>query len=277
MTDDPRPTPANPPGRPLARTDIEAVIRRATELTLSEADARDQISEDELERIAAEVGLPAQHVRRALHERAVLRVRPRWYDRWFGSPLVAESRPVASRADATLRGLEQYLCTREYLQVVRRRTHEIALIPAEDTISRVARVLARPGGRFGLARAERVVLGVRPLDEESAHVRIETDYSGARSSYVTSGGVVGGMLGLLVGTIIEISSGGALGLGYLGGALGGSAVGLGMAARDFRSRLGLARRELAHLLDRVETGQRLEPPPPPWRRNLQERLFGTRR
>jgi hypothetical protein len=50
-----------------------------------------------------------------------------------------------------------------------------------------------------------------------------------------------------------------------------------MAARDFRSRLGLARRELAHLLDRVETGQRLEPPPPPWRRNLQERLFGTRR
>lgn len=269
------PTP-NLPDRPLARTDIEAVIRRATELTLAEADRHDQISEEELVRIAAELGLATQHVRQALHERASLRAPRRWYDRWFGSPLLAEGRVIDGRADATLRGLEQYLCTREYLQVVRRRSQEIALIPAEDTISRVARVFMRPSGRFRLARAERVVLAVRPLEGESAHVRLETDFSGARSGYVTSGSLVGGMLGLLVGTIIELGSGGT-GLGFVGGALGGAGVGLGVAARSFRNRIGLARREIAHLLDRVETGQRLEPPPPPWRRNLQERLFGTRR
>ena len=266
-----------PPGRALARTDIEAVIRRATELTLAEAEARDEISEDELVRIAAEVGLSTHHVRRALHERPSLQVRPRWYDRWFGSPLLAETRAVGTRADAALRGLENYLCTREYLQVVRRRPSEIAFIPADDAFSRVARAFTRPSGRFHLARARRVVLDVRPLEPESAHVRIETDFSGERVRYVRTGGLVGMALGLAAGGVIELIAGGLSGLGVAAGTAAGGGIGFSTAAHYFRARLANARLEIAHLLDRVETGQRLEPPPPPWRRNLQERLFGTRR
>jgi hypothetical protein len=44
------------------------------------------------------------------------------------------------------------------------------------------------------------------------------------------------------------------------------------AASRFRNRVHAAKLELASLLDRLEHGERLEPPPAPWRR----RLFGGR-
>jgi hypothetical protein len=37
-----------------------------------------------------------------------------------------------------------------------------------------------------------------------------------------------------------------------------------------------ARTELESLLDRAEHGERLEPPPAPWRRRLQMKFLGSR-
>jgi hypothetical protein len=283
VTDD---TPV-PRGRAIARHELEAVIRRAAELSLSAADdAAEELTEDEVVRIASELGLPSQHVRQALHERPTLQVTPGWQDRWFDPPVLALGRTVPGPADAVQGALEQYLTTYEYLQVVRRRGPDLALVPADDAISRIARVIARPGRRFGLAHAQRVVLAVQPLPELGTHVRIEADFRDERGRNVQSALLLGGTIGLMAGSglmaIAITATGGPLepvlaAGGLVAGIAGTTALMVKAEARRFRERLERVRRELLLLLDRAETGQPLDPPPAPWRRNLQAKLFGPRK
>lgn len=281
--------PSTPPqgqGRAIARRDFEAIIRRAAELTLAESDAGDELTEDEVLRIAGELGLPAHHVRQALYERPTLQTPERWHERWFGPAVLSAARTVGTRPDALRTRLEEYLATSEFLQVVRRRPNELAFTPAEDAISKVARAFSRPSSRFGLAHSQRVVVGLNPLPDARTHVRVETEFSAVRDQAAQSGVVLGTMLGVLAGgglaAIAIVTTGGpAEPVLAVGGAVAGLGTGLALAikaeARKFRDRLARARAELEHLLDRVEAGQSLEPPPPPWRRNLQAKLFGPRR
>lgn len=269
--------------RAIARTEFEQVIRRAAELSLRDADADEQLSEDEVLRIATELGLPAHHVRRALFELPELKVRERWYDRYFEPPVFTTSRVVPGRAQQTLRRIEEYLVTREYLQIVRRRGENIAFVPADDTISSVARAFFRSGSRHHIARARRVMVGVHPTADAAAHVRVDVDMSQDRSSSVKgattvgvlggaiAGGVAAGMMsgfaGPVLGPVPEIVA--------FGGAMAASlAASFSVAAARFRNRIYAAKFEVTALLDRLEQGERLEPPPAPWRRKLQLRLFG---
>jgi hypothetical protein len=269
--------------RAIARTEFEQVIRRAAELSLAEADADEQLSEDEVMRIATELGLSAHHVRRALFELPELAVQPRWYDRYFGQPVLSISRVIPGQAPLTLRRIEEYLVTREYLQVVRRRGEHISMIPADDTISSLARAFLRPGRRHHIARATRVMASAHALPDDSAHVRFDIDLSEDRSSTVKSGTAIGLVGGAMVGALAAAAAA-AFGPAVLGPvpeivAFGGGltatfAASFSTAAKRFRERAFTARLELAGLLDRLEHGERLDPPPAPWRRRLQLRLFG---
>jgi hypothetical protein len=276
---------ARPPSRAIARRDFEQVIRRAAELSLADTDPDDVLSEEEVLRIATELGLPTHYVRQALFELPELSVRPRWYDRHFDPAVFSVAREVPSRKDPVLRRLEDYLVTREYLQIVRRRGDSIAFMPADDTISSLARALSRPGSRHTISRASRVMVGVHAVPGDSAHVRFDVDLSGARSDLVKTGGIVGGGLGLAFGSIAAMLTSAALPetLGPLpqivafgGTAAATVAASLTVAARSFRTRVFAAKMELTGLLDRLERGDRLDPPPAPWRRRLQLRLFGDR-
>lgn len=276
---------ATGPGRAIARRDFEAIIRRAAELTLADADAGDLLTEAEVLRIASELGLPAHHVRQALYELPAITAAPRWYDRWFEGGVITDTRAVPLGADQLRRRVEDYLSTHEYLQVVRRRPEETVFAPAEDALSRVARVFARPSSRYGLAHAERVVLAVHQLPEQHAHIRIETALEEERSRAARSGVLWGGSLGLLTGAGLAtgaiLASSGVVEAVLAGGGLitsvaAGLAIGVKAEASRFRGKVERMRRELAQLLDRAESGQSLEPPPAPWRRNLQAKLFGPR-
>jgi hypothetical protein len=270
--------------RTIARTEFEEVIRRAAELSLRDADADEQLSEDEVIRIATELGLPAHHVRRALFELPEMSVQPRWYDRYYGQPVLSVARVVPGQAGLTLRRIEDYLVTREYLQVVRRRGENIAMIPADDTISSLARAFFRPGGRHHVARATRVLVSAHALPDEEAHVRFDVDLSEDRSRAVKSGAGIGIAGGVAVGALAAAAANAftplyvqpvAEILAFGGGMAATFAASFSMAAKRFRQRALAARLELAGLLDRLEHGQRLEPPPAPWRQRLQQRLFGA--
>lgn len=273
--------PARPRSRALAREQFEQVIRRAAELSLGDADADEQLSEEEVFRVATELGLPAHHVRRALFELPELSTRPRWYDRYYGGPIFSVARVVPSRAQPTLSRIEDYLVTREYLQVVRRRGENIALIPADDAISSIARAFMRSGPRHHVARATRVLVNVHELPDDNAHVRFDIDLSQDRSSSARSATAFGVAGGFVVGAVAAHFAGAAtpVALGALpevlafgGGMAATFAATFTGAARRFRNRVHAARLELIGLLDRLEQGERLDPPPAPWRR----RLFGGR-
>jgi hypothetical protein len=277
--------PARQPQRAVDREQFEQVIRRAAELSLQDADAYDQLSEAEVVRIATELGLPAHHVQRALFELPELNVRPRWYDRYYGSPVFSVGRVVPSEAPLTLKRVEEYLVTREYLQIVRRRGENIALIPADDTISSLARTFFRSGSRHHIAKASRVLVNAHPLDDGSAHVRVDVDLSEDRRSSANSaawGGTVGG---IIVGGVAAHFTGMATpvafgvvpeALAFGAGLAGTFAAVFSSAANNFRGRLHAARLEISGVLDRLEHGERLEPPAAPWRRRLSGKLFGER-
>lgn len=271
--------------RAIARTDFENVIRRAAELSLRDADADEQLSEDEVVRIATELGLPAHHVQRALFELPELTVRPRWYDRYFDAPVFSAGRVVPGRAESALRRIEDYLVTREYLQIVRRRGDSIAFVPADDTISSMARAFFRSGSRHHIAKARRVLVGAQPLPERGAHVRVDVDLSQERSGSVKGAAAVGIIGGAVTGGIAAGMVSGFVGpafgpvpelIAFGGGMAATLAASFSVAAARFRNRIAAAKFEVTTLLDRLEQGERLEPPPAPWRRRLQLRLFGSR-
>ncbi|MBR9989070.1 MAG: hypothetical protein KFH98_04895, partial [Gemmatimonadetes bacterium] len=209
-----------------------------------------------------------------------------WYDRYYGPAVLSVNRAIPTRKDPALRRVEDYLVTREYLQIVRRKGDTIAFVPADDTISSVARALARSGDRHIISRASRVMVGVHSLPDDNAHVRFDVDMSDARRDAVRGGVLFGGFVGLGTGTVAAAVTGALFPdvLGQIphflafGGAMAGTiAGGVSIAASRFRNRVFAAKMELTGLLDRLERGDRLDPPPAPWRRKLQLRLFGDRR
>lgn len=278
------PAPLEPDGG-ITRTDLELVIRRAAELYTREAEASEQLSEAEVLRIAEELGLPARHVRQALYELPAQRAPANRIGRLYGPAHAQATRVVPGSAVATMDRLEAYLATREYLRLVRRQGHRAAFTPAEDAISSMARAVRRPQRHWLIARSRRVLLEVRPMPDEQSHVRLDLDLEPQRRRSLI-GGLVGGVaVGLPVAALLGLPAGGmvfdiaggpagtiaAISAGAAG--LGGTvAAGLGIARARFRSRLDAARLELASLLDRLEAGSSLDPPPAPWLRGLRHRI-----
>lgn len=280
------PTPEPTGEKLIARHHFEAVIRRAAELAMSEGEGEEEhFSQAEVVRIASELGLAPRHVRQALHELPALESPPSAFAGYFGSSVVSASRFVPGDADLTVRRLEEYLATREYLQLVRRKQGRLIFQPAEDTISLLARGLLRPSNRFQLARARKVVLTAGAMDGEGAHVQIAADLEDQRKSAVRSGigfGASGGLMTALTGVGLAAlggleptaATGGLILTAILGGPIAGGWIGLKVAAAGFRRRFAAARLELDGLLDRAERGERLEPPAAPWRRRLELKMLG---
>ncbi len=270
---------------------MELVIRRAVELATEQADAGDAIPEDEVVRIAGEVGLAPQYVRQALFELPALRREQEQTRaaRYIGPCAVSAQRTVPGDADTVLRRLDQYLTTREYLQVRRRQANQLLLGPADDPLSKVFRTFTRSGKRFQLARATRVGVATQPLDDARARVRLEIDLDEGRHDAFVGGGVLGTFFGVLAGnglgfgggalavvlgaaTPLVVATGVGLGIAGLAGGIWG---GLAISRRMVRQRLGDAQAEAEALLDRLETGERLEPPPSPLLRRLRDRFVSS--
>ncbi len=273
----------------LNRHALEHVIARAVELSFEEADASEEVSEDELIRIAGELGLSARHVRQALYERPPEAKPEGFLDRNFATDSVSVVRSVPHEQPMTLSRLEDYLVTREYLQLRRRQGANAYFEPADDAFSSIARAFSRPSRRFHLARAQRAYLTVRPLESGWSHVRLEVCYPDQRKRTVgtalTLGTIAGGALGPLAGfEVAQLAhSLGPIGtvLGVITGVAAASGtISLAWAAAkaQYRKFLNRSREEADALLDRLEQGEELRPPASPWLRRLQQRLrFGSPR
>ena len=267
-------------GERIARRDLPAVVKRAAELAALEGEAEEELPEEEVIRIAAEVGLSARHVRQALLEGTREEPEPTFLDQQLGTPRVLATRAVPMTADRARRLLEDYLVTREYFQVVRKQGASLSLTPAEDTFSKIARSWARSHKHY-LAAAKDVELTVRDLESGWSHVRLRAEYPDVRKAHVagaTAGTVlvgvpaaVGSGIGVAVLTSgladpISAALGAVAGLGVLAGATTGFWA---IARNKFRQWRKRTDDEINGVLDRLEKGDELRPPPAPWLRKLQ--------
>ena len=269
-------------GKSLTRREFDEVMRRATELAAQAPEVEDLVlDEAEVLRIAGEVGLPEQHVRQALAEVRTQPPASGVLGRLYGPATIRASRIVGGAPKDLAQALDNFLVAGQLLQPVRRGPEVMLYRPAVDWASQIARAASATSKRYYVASAKSVEIRLEPVTESTTMVEFEVD-PGTRNDHLV-GGLLGGGAGgaaLGVGVALAVASVGPLALGVAAGVAvgsilaGGIALGTGWA---HRRRLRDVHSEIEGVLDRLEAGDSLEPPPPSWRRWVRRHFHGVAR
>lgn len=268
-------------GRSLTRKQFDEVIRRASELAAGEAEAGEgSLDEAELLRIAGEVGLPERHVRKALAElRGGAPVRTGGtLERLFGPESVRASRVVPGTPKEIADKLDRFLVGGQLLQPVRRGERLLQYRPAVDWASQVARAASATTRRYYVAAARSVEVRMEEVDAAATLVEIEVD-AGTRGDSI-GGAVAGATVGLAAGggaafVLIPFAP---IGIALASGAALAALLGVGStswAGSINRKKLRDVLAEVEGILDRLELGESLEPPPPSWRQWVKRHFHGV--
>jgi hypothetical protein len=269
------------PSRSLTRKEFDEVIRRAAEIAVSDPDGGDSgLTERDLFRIAQDVGLDERHVRKALVE---VRSSPPTargpVTQLYGPNFVVASRVVPGDREELGRKIDEFMVAGQLLQAVRKGTSILLYRPAVDWASQIARAASSTSRKYYVASAKRVEVRFDPMDEGQTLVQIEVE-PGTRDDYM-AGGIMGGLVGgsgAGVGVGLAIAAAGPALLGVAAGVAVGSAVLGGLCwvtGYYHKRRLLEVRSEIEGILDRLETGESLEPPPSSWRRWVRRHFHGV--
>lgn len=271
-----------PPGHELSRRQFDEVIRRAAELTAKDSEAGAGLDESELFRIGREVGLPEHHIRHALSEVRAGAVSGGILDRLYGPSHVVASRVVPGTPQSVSDNLDGFLVGGRLLHRVRRTTNYLQYRPAVDWISSLARAASATSRRYYVASAKSVEIRLEQVEEGRTLVEFVVD-PGIRGDWV-AGGMIGGGTGGVGGGV-----GTAVGLVQLGmpePVIAGTALAAAMAvfwlinkatAAGHLKKWGEILAEVEGLLDALESGEQLEPPPASWRKWVERQFHGARR
>lgn len=270
------------PGRSLTRHEFDAVIRRAAELATSDAESLEaELTEVDLFRIAGEVGLSESNVRRALSEVRSGEAGGKGVDRLFGPAFVAASRVVPGTPERIADEMDEFFVSSQLLQSVRRSTNFLQYRPAVDWASQLARAASFSSRKYYVASAKSVEVRLEAVDETRTLVEIIVDpgtrtdhFVGAVLGGGTSGGVVGTVTGIVVASAAPVGL--AVGAGILVGGMLWTGIGYAVGV-SHRKKLVEVRTELEGVLDALEFGDSLQPPPPSWRRWVKRHFHGVAR
>lgn len=268
-------------GRGLTRREFDEVIRRAAEFTAKDSDSSRELDEDDLLRIAREVGLPEGNVRRALSEVRAGATSGSLVDRVYGPTHIICSRVVPGELEEVSRKVDDFLVGGRLLHRVRRTGHYLQYRPAVDWISSLARAASATSSRYYVASAKSVEVRLDDAEEGRTLVEFVVD-PGIRGDWVAGGMIGGGAGGLMAGvgsaawmaTAIPDPLAMAAGLGLAGGVF---ALVNRFTARGHRSKWREILAEVEGILDSLEAREELEPPPPSWRKWVERQFHGARR
>ncbi|MGD2069293.1 MAG: hypothetical protein PVI57_11515 [Gemmatimonadota bacterium] len=273
--------------RRLSREEFDDVIRRASELAAHESEASSELSEGELYRIASEVGLPEQHVRKALVELRTgalpSRRSPGRVERLFGPETVHAARVVPGTCAGVGEKLDDFLVAGQLLQPVRRSRHRLQYRPSIDWVSQIARAASSTSRRYYTASAKSVEVRLEDLPDEQGRVLVELEVDPGTRGDALGGTALGGTLGggaVGFGAGALVASTAPVGLAVAAGLVVGGAVAASIAAlagRRHRRKIGDVKAEVEGILDRLELGESLEPPPPSWRKWVERQFHGARK
>jgi hypothetical protein len=270
------------PGRSLSRREFDAVVRRAAELAASDPDGSEgALTEAELFRIAGEVGLSEGHIRIALAEVRSGETGQGVVDRVFGASSIRVSRVVRGTPQALLDEIDEFLVASRLLQSVRRGVGILQYRPAVDWASQLARAASFSSHKHYIASAKSVEVRFESVDAERTLIEFVIDpgtrgddIAGAIFGGGIGGGVAGTFAGIGLAALAPIAA--AVAAGVVVG--GGVCTGIGYAVgRNHKRKLVEVRSEVEGVLDALELGDSLEPPPPSWRRWVKRHFHGVAR
>lgn len=257
-------------GRQLTRRDLESVIRRAAELEAEGGSSVPELSEQDLVRIAEQVGLSESSVRRALAEHKATGAAGLLADRGFisrlcGPGLLTATRTVSRPADDVRRELEDHFQDNEGLSLIRRTSSSSLWEPDRGVLSSIMRALDAMGRGHHLAKkGQALELRVIPLDEASCQVAVTKDMGSERAEWfwglgVAAGGSAAALASVFIAGLPGVPDLAALGTPAL------LALSVGLARTGYRRAVDKMRLILDGLLDRLEHHEPLEPRRPSWR------------
>ena len=266
-------------GRSLTRRQFDAVIRRAAELATSDSEsAEGALTEDELFRIASEVGLSERHVRAALSDVRSGAGQGGLLDRIFGPPHVRAARVVPRGPDQLSDSIDDFLAGTQLLQRVRRTPTMLQYRPAVDWASQLARAASFSSRKYYIASARSVEVHLQPLENGRTSVELLVDpgtrgddAAGALFGGGFAGLAGGGLLGWGLASVAPLALGIAAGAVVGAGIFGGVTYAVGLA---HKRKVAEVQNEVEGVLDALESGGSLEPPPPSWRRWVKRYFHG---
>lgn len=270
------------PGRGLTRKEFDQVIRRAAELATSEADDGERaLTEGEVLRIAGEVGLGEGHVRRALTELRSGQISRGPLSRIFGPSLVSASRVVPGTPRELAVKCDDFFVASQLLQAVRRGPSRLQYRPSVDWASQLARAASFTSRKYYVASAQSVEVRLEEVDEGRTLVELTVD-PGTRSEYLWGAGLGGGAaaVGVAVGGSFLLATMLPLVVAFTLGVPLGVGLGAGItwqAGKGHKEKLLEVQAEVEGILDRLELGESLEPPPAAWRRWVKRQFHGVAR
>lgn len=264
MADDKPPLPSlpNDPGQ-LDRGALERVLTRAAELQAHSVEPSEGMTEQELVELGGEVGISADHVRRALAEERTRADLPEHVPEsaimsgWFGESYVTASRVIRGTPAALLTAVDDWMQRQESMVPRRRRADRLTWEPRRDFLGNLQRGFNFRGRTYDLVTAGEVAATVAAVDNSRTLVRLDADLGASRrrhaigSGVAAGGGIVSGSGMLALATLFPEGS------LLIGGLVGGVWAGLGLlvastVARSQRKRVSRVHAALEQILDRLE-------------------------
>jgi hypothetical protein len=188
---------------------------------------------------------------------------------------------VPGGSDELSAKIDEFMVAGRLLQAVRKGNSVLLYRPAVDWASQIARAASSTSRKYYVASAKRVEVRLESLEEGRTLVTIEVE-PGTRDDYM-AGGIIGGLGaggGAGVGAGLALAAVGPAALGIAAGIAVGSAVFGGISwisGYYHKRRLLEVRSEMEGILDRLEAGGSLEPPPSSWRRWVRRHFHGVAR
>ena len=202
-------------------------------------------------------------------------------DRVFGSRSVRVSRVVPGTVEALSAEVDEFLVASQLLQRVRRGPDVLLYRPALDWASQLARAASFSSRKYYVASAKAVEVRFERVDDRRTLIEFLVD-PGTRNDDVAGavigGAASGGLVGVLAGAGVTAVAAFPVAVGA--GVVVGSAMWVGVGrliGLNHKKKLGEVRTELEHVLDRLEMGDSLEPPPASWRRWVKRNFHGVAR
>jgi len=232
---------------------LERVVKRAAELQSLAGDGEPpSFSEEELIRIAEDVGIDARHVQEALSElqaQAVLAQSEQdenlFMQYLFGSSQTLVSRRLSGRRETVQAAIEDQLEQEQGMQPVRRTAGLSVWEPSGDLGDMVQRLVDFSGRRFKLAEAESISLNVSQWDREHVVASLSGDLSNQRNEW--AGWWLAGVIIAVVMAWGWFGDSGAPSSWLLFSAIG--LAGLVVAIFDVRRNLRREKRKIALILE----------------------------
>ena len=247
-----------PAGRRIDREALERIIQRAAELQAQEMDTGESMTESELLKLGADVGIDGRHLRQALYEQGSgANPEKGFLVRWFGPHKVSAGRVIAGTKADIEAAIAHWMVEGEALTVKRRMPDRTVWEKQKGFMAEMKRGFGVGGKNYHLARALDITVIVTQLEAGFCHVELVADVSKKRGEAIGGSAAGAGALAITGGALFALLPGAVLFPFTLVALVpfAAAAAAPALAGKSVREKSNHTQLGLEQVLDRLEAGE----------------------